>query len=113
MIDDPEKVTFLVTRLEDRLPLRARVTSRLADSLRERSSGMIVPRECDVVAVHYLGDEGGIMCALDFGVDNVKEVHLVSITHLAFRPSEPFAREIEAYQRHRVKKIRQHQGRGY
>ena len=91
MIDNPEKVNSLIALLESRLPLRARVPPLLADSLRERSPGMIVPRECNVAAIHYAGDEGGILCALDFGDDATKEVHIVSITHLDFQRSEPYA----------------------
>jgi hypothetical protein len=106
MIDNPEKVSSLIARLESKLPLRARVPPLLADSLRERSPEMVVPPECDVAAIHYAGDEGGILCALDFGDDATKEVHIVSITHLAFHRSEPYARDIESYQRHRLKKVR-------
>jgi hypothetical protein len=105
MIDNPEKVNSLVALLESRLPLRARVPPLLAHSLRERSPEMIVPRECNVAAIHYAGDEGGILCALDFGDDAPKEVHIVSITHLAFQRSEPYAHDIEVYQRHRLKKF--------
>ena len=71
-----------------------------------------MPQECDVAAVHYAGDEGGILCALDFGDDTMKEVHIVSITHLAFHRGSPYARDIEVYQRHRIKKIRRLQFRG-
>jgi hypothetical protein len=106
MIDNPEKVNSLIARLESRLPLRARIPPPLTDSLRERSPEMIVPPECNVAAIHYAGDEGGILCALDFEDDATKEVHIVSITNLAFHRSEPYARDIEAYQRHRLKKIR-------
>jgi hypothetical protein len=113
MIDNPEKVNSLIALLESRLPLRARVPPLLADSLRERSPGMIVPRECNVAAIHYAGDEGGILCALDFGDDATKEVPIVSITHLDFQRSEPYARDIEVYQRHRLKKIRRLQSHGH
>jgi hypothetical protein len=112
MIDNPEKVNSLIALLESRLPLRARVPPLLAHSLRERSPEMIVPRECNVAAIHYAGDEGGILCALDFGDDATKEVHIVSITHLAFQRSEPYAHDIEVYQRHRLKKIRRLQRHG-
>jgi hypothetical protein len=36
----------------------------------------------------------------------MKKVHIVSITHLAFHRGSPYARDIEVYQRHRIKKIR-------
>ena len=112
LIDNPDKVHSLIANLESNLPLRARITPRLAESLREKSPGTVVPQECDVAAVHYAGDEGGILCALDFGDDTMKEVHIVSITHLAFHRGSPYARDIEVYQRHRIKKIRRLQFRG-
>jgi hypothetical protein len=112
MIDNPAKVESLIALLERNLPLRARITSRLADNLREQSPGAVVPQECEVAAIHYAGDEGGILCALDFGDDTMKEVHIVSITHLAFHRSNSYARDIEVYQRHRLKKIRRLQFHG-
>lgn len=107
LIDNPDKVKSLIALLESNLPLRARITPRLAETLREKSPGMVVPQECDVAAIHYAGDEGGILCALDFGDDAMKQVHIVSITHLAFHRANSYARNIEVYQRHRIKKIRQ------
>ena len=112
LIDNPDKVHSLIANLESNLPLRARITPRLAESLREKSPGTVVPQECDVAAVHYAGDEGGILCALDFGDDTMKKVHIVSITHLAFHRGSPYARDIEVYRRHRIKKIRRLQFRG-
>jgi hypothetical protein len=106
MIDNPEKVESLIALLKSQLPLRAKVPSLLANSLREQSPNLTVPTECEVAAIHYAGDEGGILCALDFANGESAEVHIVSITHLEFRRSEPYARDIEIYQRHRLKKIR-------
>jgi hypothetical protein len=40
-------------------------------------------------------------------------MHVVSITHLTFNRNAPLFREIEAYQRHRIKKLKQQQGSGY
>ena len=53
-----------------------------------------------------MGDEGGIVCRLDFGQDDGEKVFFVSITHLTFDRRLPLAREIAAYQKHRVKRIR-------
>jgi len=38
---------------------------------------------------------------------------LVSITHLGFDRRNPLFRQIVAYQRHRIKKLKQQLGRGY
>jgi hypothetical protein len=46
------------------------------------------------------------MCQVIFDEDEAEQVFLVSITHLAFDRRLPVAREIAAYQKHRVKRIR-------
>jgi hypothetical protein len=51
------------------------------------------------------GDEGGIMCRLDFAHETEKAA-FVSITHLRFDPHLLLARDITAYQKHRVKRLR-------
>ena len=51
-----------------------------------------------------LGDEGGIVCEIDFGLAITNAV-FASITHLRFDPRLPLAREITTYQKHRVKRL--------
>ena len=46
------------------------------------------------------------MCKLDFGQEDTDQAFFVSITHLTFDRRLPLAREIAAYQKHRVKRIR-------
>ena len=59
-----------------------------------------------------MGEEGGIVCELN--IDGPKdEAFYVSITHLIFERKTPLFRQIDAYQRHRVKKLRQQGERGY
>ena len=53
-----------------------------------------------------LGDEGGIVCKLDLGREDGAKAFFVSITHLVFDPRTPLAREIAAYQKHRLKRLR-------
>jgi hypothetical protein len=72
-----------------------------------------IPSRCNVIDVIYSGDFGGIVCCLDIGGPDTKSAHLVSITHLIFNRNVPLAREIEAYQRHRIKKLKQQRGSGY
>ena len=83
------------------LPLRAFTTKSLRGILQQD-----FPPECSVTEVRYLGDEGGIMCHLDFGISDTKEAHIVSITHLRFDRAHPLAREIEGYSKHRIKRIK-------
>jgi len=113
MIDRHGKTDLLIARLKESLPIEANIAPPLATLLAERSPGTTIPAKCDVTSVFYTGDMGGIICCLDIGGPDTKTPHLVSITHLTFHRHVPLSREIEAYQRHRVKKLRQQQDRGY
>jgi hypothetical protein len=113
MIDDSQKTDRLMSMLKLSLPIQAHITRYLGKSLAEQSPDVPIPEQCNVIDVVNSGDEGGIVCCLDIGGPNAKVAHLVSITHLAFNRSVPLAREIEAYQRHRNKKLKRQQGRVY
>ena len=111
MIDNPTQVADLLSKLEAALPLPAIVTPRLAATLRQQSPGASIPKECQVTWVSNAGDEGGIVCKLSVeGEANNKSVFFTSITHLDFDRRLPLAREIAAYQKHRVKKLRRQAG---
>ena len=113
MIDDIEKSVALVERMKATLPMRAFTTMELRKTL-QQSSEQIFPHECSVNEIRYMGDEGGIACSLDFGFSDTKVVHIVSITHLRFDRSNPLAREIEAYCKHRIKRLKKlHHGVGW
>ncbi len=105
MIDDIEKSVALVERMRAALPIRAFTTMGLWKTL-QRGSKRGFPHECSVTEVRYLGDEGGIACNLDFGFNDTKGVHIVSMTHLRFDRRHPLAREIEAYCKHRIKRLK-------
>jgi hypothetical protein len=113
MIDDLEKTDFLLEKLKKAVPFEARLSQRLIRLLSERSPEMPIPERCQVIDIIYTGDEGGIICCLDIGGPQTKNTHLVSITHLGFYRNTPLSREIDAYQRHRIKKIKQQDARGY
>jgi len=104
MIDDPDKTGRLLNALEACLPVGTRL-SELAIQAIKQSTGRLIPTKCNVVRVFYAGDEGGITCALDFGPD-IENQHLVSITHLIFERKVPLYSQIDAYQRHRIKKLK-------
>ncbi len=61
---------------------------------------------CEITQVHYAGDEGGIVCGLALAADLGGKTVFTSITHLLFDRRMPLAREIAAYQKHRVKRMR-------
>ncbi len=113
MIDNPDKTAALVAGLKANLPLPARPTADSLKTLRQQPSMRDFPPECSITDIYYAGDEGGILCTLDFGLEDSKEVAIVSITHLRFDRNAPLSRETAQYQRHRVKKLRQLQRRPY
>jgi hypothetical protein len=104
LIDHRETVERLVTQLNEALPIPARITPELQSSLCQQTGGA-VPAQCAVTWITYMGDEGGIVCKLDLG-SHAGEAAFTSITHLRFDPRLPLAREIAAYQKHRVKRLR-------
>jgi hypothetical protein len=106
MIDNQDQAERLLRKLTEVLPLSALATPALMANLRGRSSAAKITLNCKVTKVFYLGDEGGITCHVTFDEEEKKEVFLVSITHLAFDRTLPVAREIAAYQKHRIKGIR-------
>jgi hypothetical protein len=113
MIDDPDKTDILISKIKSALPIDAGLTEALQRLLATRSPGMPIPTKCRMIDVMYLGDEGGVACRLDIDGPETKAQHIVSITHLTFDRRSPLYREIDAYQRHRVKKLKQQQGRGF
>jgi hypothetical protein len=113
MIDDPRKTDLLLSMLTEALPIEAHISQYLASELMEKKPDVTIPKKCNVIKVFYTGDMGGILCGLDIGGAEAKTAHVVSITHLTFDRRVPLSREIEAYQRHRIKKLKRQQGRGY
>ncbi len=110
MIDIPDKTEALMAGLEATLPVRARATPEVLKALRQQSPEPQFPRRCDITEIYYAGDEGGIVCTLDFGLHGSKQVYVVSITHLRFAGKSALSRAVVAYQRHRVKKLKQFGG---
>jgi hypothetical protein len=113
MIDDPWKAELLISMLKESLPIEAHITQYLADALMGKSPDITIPKKCNVTNIFYTGDTGGILCGLDIGGAETDNAHVASITHLTFDRRVPLSREINAYQRHRIKKLKQQQGRGY
>ena len=104
MIDHPEIAERLIAKLNDALPISARLTPELQDALRRQNAGPAIPAQATVTSISYAGDEGGIVCKLDLG-PHVENAAFTSTTHLRFNPRSPLAREIAAYQKHRVKRL--------
>jgi hypothetical protein len=73
--------------------------------LTEQAAGIDLSPSCQITGIHYAGDEGGIVCKLDFRNEPEQKVFFASITHLAFDRRLPLAREIAGYQKHRTKRV--------
>jgi hypothetical protein len=102
VIDNPDQVERLLAKLTASLPLAATAEPALAAMIRAESPGTDPSRRSNVTWASYSGDEGGIICKLDFGQDEGAK----AFTHLMFDRRVPLAREIAAYQKHRVKRLR-------
>ena len=105
MIDDMKKTMALIEELEASLPLAAGAIKELRAKM-HKDVGRDFPRECSVIEVRYLGDEAGILCHLDFGSSDTQNSFHVSITHIKFNPTDPLTRKIDAYSKHRIKRLR-------
>ena len=106
MIDHPDQVERLMERLGAALPIPARVTPEVQLALK-KERGVAMPPSCSVTWISYAGDEGGIVCRVEADIAKTEAV-FASITHLCFDPCLPLSREIVAYQKHRVKRLRRH-----
>ena len=111
MIDNPEKSAILIAKLKALLPIEAGLPKDLRRTLETKSPEIPIPPRCQVVDLLNLGNEGGVACCLDIGGADTEAVHIVSMTHLLFDRRSPAFRDIDNYQRHRVKKLRQQRGR--
>jgi hypothetical protein len=105
VIDNQNQVERLLRKLTEVMPLSAFASPALMATLRGRSSTAKIALDCKITKVIYAGDEGGVMCQVIFDEEENKEVFLVSITQLTFDRRLPVAREIAAYQKHRIKNI--------
>ena len=105
MIDNAEKTEQLLAKLQAALPMPARVTPELIATLLAQKPATEILTDWTVAAVSYSGDEGGIVCRINLHPTPGDAV-FASITHLRFDPRLPLAREIAAYQKHRVKRLR-------
>ncbi len=106
MIDNPDQLIRVIARMRAALPLSAMASPELLGIVRKQSPGKDIPHRVRVTRVDYAGDEGGIVCGLDFGGEGDSRAFFVSITHLIFTHATPLAREIAAYQKHRMKRLR-------
>jgi hypothetical protein len=107
MIDNLEQAERLMWLIEEALPLPAMMSPRLVESLRESQPHLKPLQPCTIVGILYTGDVAGIICVLDLGEPDAQHTNLSSITHLLFDRRLPEARAIAAYQKRRIKRLKQ------
>jgi len=110
MIDDLRTISSLMERIGAALPMRAHVGRDVLRTLRRKAPEASLSHQCVVTEIRYAGDEGGILCTLDFDDNASKAAYIVSITHVTFERRNPLWRDLERYKTHRVKRLRRLQG---
>jgi hypothetical protein len=103
-IDDPRQVESLLKKMGLHLPIPAEIQRGPANYLRSRGSFIPQHRNVGIQNVFYAGDEGGIMCALS--PKDSKEPVVISLTHLKIPYCHPLEKEIRAYQKARIRKLK-------
>ena len=103
MIDDHDKATELMHKMEAQLPILARPTGAFVRAMRERGIKIPHNQELQIKRVFYASDEGGICC--DVTLEDAKEAIVVSLTHLRVPSRHPLAKEIREYQTERTRKL--------
>jgi hypothetical protein len=103
MIDDEKDVYELMQALNGHLPMRAYATPPLVKAVRQEGADIKVNDAVEIESVLYLGDEGGIACAI--GLWGGKTVVVTSLTHLRIDRDHPLAEQIQAYQLRRSRHI--------
>jgi hypothetical protein len=104
MIDDIKVAEELVERMKEELPIFAYPTKSLRISLNNNNDVKLKPKSLlKIKDVLYMGNEGGIGCAIAF--NSTRELLIVSLTHLHIDERQPLAKEIKAYQFKRRKAL--------
>ena len=97
MIDDIKEVTELIERMKTELPIPAYPTKSLCNSMKYDNNIKLKSKHLlKITDVLYMGDEGGIGCAISF--NDSKELLVISLTHLRIKEIHPLIKEIKAYQ---------------
>ena len=62
MIDDTAQASALVDKMNASVPIPARPTRQVVDTLRQKGVSLGRDPKLEIKKVFYLGDEGGITC---------------------------------------------------
>lgn len=106
MIDDYARAMELIEEMKARLPIPVHAGRQLIQVMRDKGMHIKAKHTLAIESVHYLGDEGGIMCGLA-GMGQGNAAYVCSLTQLKVQDRHPLARKIRAYQRERKKRLAQ------
>jgi hypothetical protein len=105
MIDDYAQAMELLEKMKSQLPIPARPTKAFLQAVRGSKMQMRPGQELLIESVLYLGDEGGIGCAIQ--LPDKGTVTITSLTHILIEDDHPLAEKIHAYQAERTRKLAQ------
>ena len=108
MIDDTAQASALVDKMNASVPIPARPTRQVVDTLRQKGVSLGRDPKLEIKKVFYMGDEGGITC--DITPPGRHDAILCSVTHLRIHPKHPLAGEIRAYQHTRIQRLAREAG---
>jgi len=103
MIDDEQDVYELIKAMNEHLPMWAYATPPLVNAVRREGAEIKANDAVEIDSVLYLGDEGGIGCAI--GQWGGKIVVVTSLTHLRIDRDHPLAERIQVYQLRRSQQL--------
>ena len=104
MIDNYDEAMELMGKMEKELPISARATKEFIQAMRKNEVKITRRQDIQIESVLYMGDEGGIGCAVRLPQEE-ETVVVTSLTHIRVKTEHPLAREIRAYQMERVQKL--------
>lgn len=104
MLDKPEKTAELIATLRVALPFEVSLTPELLAELAHHERLVAIKATETVSDISYAGDEGGIVCHIKIAGDT--NTIYASLTHVRGPRTLPFADDVLAYQKHRVKKLK-------
>ena len=91
-------------KMKKELPIPALATKEFIQAMRKNGVRVSRRQEIQIERVLYMGDEGGIGCAV--GIPKQEETAVVtSLTHIRVKSDHPLARKIRAYQTERIQKL--------
>jgi hypothetical protein len=109
MLDKPEKTAELLVAMRAALPFEVSLTPELVTHLARHEKPASVKATETVTELSYAGDEGGIVCHIK--IADGGNMVVASLTHVRVARTLPFAADVLAYQKHRVKKLKRQQAR--